>query len=161
VNSGAKLSTLRVDASGRKTKFNDIICCKIHHLPSLPQQPPAMALLVDKLRPRSLDTLTYHPELSNRLSSLVRPSPPSHTSNSPRPHPPTFPTSSSMALAAPAKRPASSAPCAPSTAPASKRSRSTPASSKLLHHVNSNSTLFPQSTISRSHPATSRTMIGS
>lgn len=30
-----------------------------------------MALLVDKLRPRSLDALTYHPDLSNRLSALV------------------------------------------------------------------------------------------
>ncbi|RMZ77670.1 hypothetical protein DV738_g4285, partial [Chaetothyriales sp. CBS 135597] len=30
-----------------------------------------MALLVDKLRPRSLDTLTYHPELSDRLASLA------------------------------------------------------------------------------------------
>lgn len=31
-----------------------------------------MALLVDKLRPRTLDALTYHPELSDRLRSLVR-----------------------------------------------------------------------------------------
>lgn len=31
-----------------------------------------MALLVDKLRPRSLDALSYHPELSDRLKSLVR-----------------------------------------------------------------------------------------
>lgn len=30
-----------------------------------------MALLVDKLRPRTLDALTYHPELSDRLRSLV------------------------------------------------------------------------------------------
>lgn len=33
-----------------------------------------MALLVDKHRPRSLETLTYHPDLSDRLRSLVRPS---------------------------------------------------------------------------------------
>lgn len=34
-----------------------------------------MALLVDKLRPKTLDALTYHPELSDRLRSLVsRPS---------------------------------------------------------------------------------------
>lgn len=31
-----------------------------------------MALLVDKLRPRNLDALSYHPELSDRLRSLVR-----------------------------------------------------------------------------------------
>ncbi|KAJ5974520.1 Replication factor C subunit 5 [Penicillium waksmanii] len=31
-----------------------------------------MALLVDKLRPRSLDALTYHPELSDRLRSLAQ-----------------------------------------------------------------------------------------
>jgi replication factor C subunit 3/5 len=31
-----------------------------------------MALLVDKLRPRSLDALTYHKDLSDRLSALVR-----------------------------------------------------------------------------------------
>ncbi|KAH8705713.1 cytochrome c oxidase assembly protein CtaG/Cox11-domain-containing protein [Talaromyces proteolyticus] len=31
-----------------------------------------MALLVDKLRPRTLDTLTYHPELSARLRSLAQ-----------------------------------------------------------------------------------------
>jgi hypothetical protein len=30
-----------------------------------------MALLVDKHRPRSLETLSYHPELSDRLRSLV------------------------------------------------------------------------------------------
>lgn len=30
-----------------------------------------MALLVDKLRPRSLDALSYHPDLSARLKSLV------------------------------------------------------------------------------------------
>lgn len=30
-----------------------------------------MALLVDKHRPRSLDTLTYHHDLSDRLRSLV------------------------------------------------------------------------------------------
>ncbi|KAF7714057.1 Replication factor C subunit [Penicillium ucsense] len=31
-----------------------------------------MALLVDKLRPRTLDALTYHPELSDRLQSLAQ-----------------------------------------------------------------------------------------
>ena len=31
-----------------------------------------MALLVDKHRPRSLDALSYHPELSDRLKALVR-----------------------------------------------------------------------------------------
>jgi hypothetical protein len=58
-----------------------------------------MALLVDKLRPRSLESLTYHRDLSERLASLVglallqllstlaecgfRPPPPtSHTSSS-------------------------------------------------------------------------------
>ena len=33
-----------------------------------------MALLVDKHRPRSLDALSYHPELSDRLKALVKPS---------------------------------------------------------------------------------------
>ena len=38
-----------------------------------------MALLVDKLRPRTLDALSYHPELSDRLRSLVRsPDPAEH-----------------------------------------------------------------------------------
>jgi len=32
-----------------------------------------MALLVDKYRPRSLETLTYHEDLSERLRSLVSP----------------------------------------------------------------------------------------
>ena len=32
---------------------------------------PNMALLVDKYRPRSLDTLSYHPDLSERLRSLA------------------------------------------------------------------------------------------
>jgi replication factor C subunit 3/5 len=31
-----------------------------------------MALLVDKHRPRTLGELTYHPELTQRLSALVR-----------------------------------------------------------------------------------------
>jgi replication factor C subunit 3/5 len=31
-----------------------------------------MALLVDKHRPRSLDALSYHPELSDRLKALVK-----------------------------------------------------------------------------------------
>lgn len=31
-----------------------------------------MALLVDKHRPRSLDALSYHPELSERLKALVK-----------------------------------------------------------------------------------------
>jgi len=30
-----------------------------------------MALLVDKHRPRSLEALSYHPDLSERLRSLV------------------------------------------------------------------------------------------
>lgn len=40
-----------------------------------------MALIVDKHRPRSLDALTYHSELSDRLRSLVRtdPRPPATT----------------------------------------------------------------------------------
>jgi hypothetical protein len=147
----AKLSTLRVDASGKDTKFNDIIQPEHLHHPLPLQALPAMALLVDKLRPRSLDTLTYHPELSNRLSSLVRALPEIYIySNIPRPHPPTSPTSSSTAPLAPAKRPASSAPYAPSTAPASKRSKSTPASSKPPHHASSSSTLSPPCTISKS-----------
>lgn len=47
----------------------------IHHLSH--QLNLTMALLVDKLRPRSLDALTYHPELSDRLRSLVN-APPVH-----------------------------------------------------------------------------------
>jgi hypothetical protein len=31
-----------------------------------------MALLVDKHRPRNLEALSYHPELSDRLRALVR-----------------------------------------------------------------------------------------
>jgi replication factor C subunit 3/5 len=31
-----------------------------------------MALLVDKHRPRNLEALNYHPELSDRLRALVR-----------------------------------------------------------------------------------------
>jgi len=34
-----------------------------------------MALLVDKHRPRNLDALSYHPELSERLRALVRAAP--------------------------------------------------------------------------------------
>lgn len=37
-----------------------------------------MALLVDKHRPRSLETLSYHHELSDRLKALVYPPDPSH-----------------------------------------------------------------------------------
>jgi hypothetical protein len=32
-----------------------------------------MALLVDKHRPRNLEALSYHPELSDRLRALVSP----------------------------------------------------------------------------------------
>jgi hypothetical protein len=39
----------------------------------LHQQLSTMALLVDKHRPRSLDALSYHPELSDRLRALVKP----------------------------------------------------------------------------------------
>ena len=38
---------------------------------SATRKKPIMALIVDKHRPKSLDTLTYHPELSDRLRSLV------------------------------------------------------------------------------------------
>merc|ERR1711977_564564 len=43
-------------------------------LPKLHSTPlhTRMALLVDKHRPRSLDQLTYHPELSDRLRSLAQ-----------------------------------------------------------------------------------------
>jgi hypothetical protein len=37
-----------------------------------PQHIQTMALLVDKHRPRSLEALSYHPELSDRLRALVR-----------------------------------------------------------------------------------------
>jgi len=36
--------------------------------------PFKMALLVDKHRPRTLDALNYHPELSERLRALASPS---------------------------------------------------------------------------------------
>lgn len=38
---------------------------------SHPEQNYIMALLVDKLRPKTLDSLSFHPELSARLKSLV------------------------------------------------------------------------------------------
>ena len=41
---------------------------RIHLAPTLPN---TMALLVDKHRPRTLETLSYHPELSERLRSLA------------------------------------------------------------------------------------------
>jgi hypothetical protein len=37
----------------------------------IPRPVNTMALLVDKHRPRSLDQLSYHPDLSERLRSLV------------------------------------------------------------------------------------------
>jgi hypothetical protein len=40
--------------------------------PIPPQQIQIMALLVDKHRPRNLEALSYHPELSDRLRALVR-----------------------------------------------------------------------------------------
>jgi hypothetical protein len=36
-----------------------------------PHDTHTMALLVDKHRPRNLDALNYHPELSERLRALV------------------------------------------------------------------------------------------
>jgi len=126
-----------------------------------------MALLVDKLRPRSLEALTYHKDLSTRLSSLVRfPTFDPSTlllSNTTvhRPPPPTSHTSSSTALLAPAKRPVSSRPSVPSTAPAWKRSRSTPVSSRRRRHANSNSTSCRACTTSRSPLQTSATTTAS
>lgn len=53
----------RRDAS----KLHDIIeILQIHHTTHL-----SMALLVDKHRPRNLEALNYHSELSERLRSLV------------------------------------------------------------------------------------------
>lgn len=46
------------------TTFVELSCCTF--LKAL-----TMALLVDKHRPRSLETLSYHNELSDRLRALV------------------------------------------------------------------------------------------
>jgi len=88
-----------------------------HYFLSIPGQPLAkkitaiaMALIVDKHRPRSLDNLTYHEDLSERLRSLVRGSGttfakvPSLTPNTRRPKAVTSPTFSSMDHPVPAKR---------------------------------------------------------
>ena len=50
--------------------FEDISHKLVSHPTSI--KIATMALLVDKLRPRSLESLTYHHDLSNRLGSLVR-----------------------------------------------------------------------------------------
>jgi replication factor C subunit 3/5 len=50
--------------------FEDISHKLVSHPTSI--KIATMALLVDKLRPRSLESLTYHHDLSKRLASLVR-----------------------------------------------------------------------------------------
>lgn len=132
-----------------------------HH----PQGQPStkMALLVDKLRPRSLDALTYHQDLSSRLSSLVR-CPcvdSSHHANAARLHPPTSHTYCSTVPLAPARRPAFSPHSAPYTARASRRSRSTRGSSRPQPPASSSSTSSPPYTTSRSPRPTSATTTAS
>lgn len=53
--------------------------------PFFPPETHSMALIVDKHRPRSLEALTYHGELSDRLQSLV--CPPMHAARRPPPPP--------------------------------------------------------------------------
>lgn len=60
-------STLRDNASSRN--FPKAVFAQFS---PLDQTASIMALIVDKHRPRSLDALTYHDELSERLRSLVR-----------------------------------------------------------------------------------------
>src|SRR5690242_587034 len=63
---GPSVCTLRVEETATRRSFivssNCIILHKQHN----------MALLVDKHRPRNLEALNYHPELSERLRALVR-----------------------------------------------------------------------------------------
>lgn len=59
----------------RVFKFNHrqyVVSTKFHLSSINKATTSTMALLVDKLRPRSLDALTYHTDLSNRLASLVK-----------------------------------------------------------------------------------------
>jgi len=115
-----------------------------------------MALLVDKHRPRNLEALSYHPELSDRLRALVRNSnrlPNKHIASDmvlARHKAGIFHIYSSTALLVQARRRASLPLSKSSTVPVSKRSRLTRVSSKLPRTVNSNSTLSPPSTTSRS-----------
>ena len=71
-----------------------------------------MALIVDKHRPKSLDALTYHEELSERLRSLVLSIPPPSETQlltvRPRHNMEIFPTFLSTALPAQARRRGSS-----------------------------------------------------
>lgn len=128
-----------------------------------------MALVVDKHRPRSLDQLTYHDDLSDRLRSLVGSfasyiSCPSyslyilyivytrtwfHTYKIPSRHNPvTFLISSSTDPPAPVKRPASYAPSKNSTDPPSRKSKLIPESfSYPPRRGNSNLISYPLSII--------------
>lgn len=122
-----------------------------------------MALLVDKFRPRSLDALTYHKDLSDRLSSLVYPDAEPLPLKAMRRltfslfirlPPPTSPIFYSMALPVQARKPAFSLPSALCTGAAWKKSRSMPECSRPLRTGSSSSTLFPPSIISKSRRAT-------
>jgi hypothetical protein len=66
-------STLSLHQHARETRHFTIVPSKkpvFKHISR--QQIITMALLVDKHRPRSLDALSYHPELSDRLKALVK-----------------------------------------------------------------------------------------
>lgn len=58
----------------KKRDFQQLLATEASHPNSITA---TMALLVDKHRPRSLDQLTYHKDLSERLRSLVIPPLPS------------------------------------------------------------------------------------
>ena len=124
-----------------------------------------MALLVDKHRPRSLEALSYHADLSERLRSLVRSlfwltlnlllrllRDGQHSKSSRRRKAVTSRTFSSTVPRVPERRHVSSQPSKSSTAPVSRKSRSMRASSKPHPTANSSSTSLPPFTILRSHP---------
>lgn len=129
-----------------------------------PQQNQTMALLVDKHRPRNLEALSYHPELSDRLRALVRmPATPSirhSTTNATlcRHKAATFHTSSYMGPLGRARRHALLQRSRSSTGPVLRRSRSMHASSRPPQTANSSSTSSHPYTTLKSHHQTSETM---
>lgn len=123
---------------------------------ALPQH-VAMALLVDKHRPRNLEALSYHPELSDRLRALVssqRSSLAMHLTEATtlRRKAVTSHICSYTVPLVQARKRVLSRPSRNFMALVSKRSRSTRVSSKPPQTANSNSTSSPPSTTSKSHP---------
>lgn len=129
-----------------------------------PQQNQTMALLVDKHRPRNLEALSYHPELSDRLRALVRtPSKSSSRQNATnatlyRHKAATFHISSYTVLLAQARRHASSQRSKSSMDPVSRRLRSMHAFSKPPQTASSSSTSSRPYTTSKSHHQMLETM---